>query len=218
MHPFDRHAAEQRAERFNAISHVVGAALAFPAAVVLVVYASLNGDAREIVAFSVYGVTLFLLYLVSALYHGLNGRPKGVFQVLDHQAIYLLIAGTYTPFTLDTLRDTAWGWTLFGITWGMAILGVVYEVLWQRGPRIVPVIIYVAMGWSIVLALDPLLARISPAGFGWLLAGGLLYTGGIAFFIVSHWRPGAHGIWHLFVLAASAAHYIGILFYSQAHP
>ncbi|MBD3620157.1 MAG: hemolysin III family protein [Chromatiales bacterium] len=214
MHPVtERAAAARRAERFNTISHLIGAALAFPAAVVLIVFASLDGYAREIIAFSVYGFTLFTLYLISALYHGLDGKPKRVFQILDHQAIYLLIAGTYTPFTLAALRDTAWGWWLFGLTWGLAIFGMVYDALFRRGPRIVPVLIYVIMGWCIIVALDPLLERISPTGFAWMLAGGLLYTGGIGFYILSHWRPGAHGIWHLFVLAGSAAHYVGILLY-----
>ena len=209
----DRPDAERRTERFNTLTHLVGAALAFPAAVVLIVFAGINGDAREIVSFSIYGFTLFTLYLVSTLYHGLQGRAKAIFQRLDHQAIYLLIAGTYTPFTLSALRDTAWGWWLFGLTWGLAIFGMVYDALMRRGPRIVPVVIYVIMGWCIVVALDPLLERISPAGFAWMLAGGLFYTGGIGFYILSHWRPGAHGIWHLFVLAGSAAHYVGILLY-----
>ena len=214
MHPAtDRATAARRAERFNTISHLIGAALAFPAAVVLIVFASLDGDAREIIAFSVYGFTLFTLYLISALYHGLDGRPKRVFQMLDHQAIYLLIAGTYTPFTLAALRDTAWGWWLFGLTWTLAIIGIVYEAFTHRGPRIIPVIIYVVMGWCILVALDPLLARITPEGFYWMLAGGLFYTGGIVFFALSDWRHWAHGVWHLFVLAGSAAHYVGILLY-----
>ena len=206
--------AERRAEAFNAISHGIGAALAIPALVILVVFASLNGDAREIVGFTIYGVTLFTLYLVSTLYHSLRGRPKRIFGILDHQAIYLLIAGTYTPFTLAALRDTAAGWWLFGFTWGAALLGIVYEVVFQRGARIVPVIIYVVMGWSIVVALDPLLARLSDTGFTWLLIGGIAYTSGIVFFALSHWRGWAHGVWHVFVLMGSIAHFFAILFYA----
>lgn len=202
-----------RHEAFNSISHVVGAAAALAGAAVLVTFAAIDGDAWRIVSYSVYGTTLFLLYLTSTLYHGLGGRAKRVFQVLDHQAIYLLIAGTYTPFALVTLNGTT-GWWLFGAVWGLAVLGIVLDALPRRGARIVPVFIYLLMGWLIVFALDPLLAALPAPGFRWLLAGGLLYTGGVVFFVLDHWYPWAHSLWHLFVLAGSATQYTAILLYT----
>lgn len=203
-----------RGESFNTITHLIGAVFALAGAVVLVVFASLKGDPWKIVSFSVYGFCLFTLYLVSTLYHGLNGRAKSVFYVLDHQAIYLLIAGTYTPFTLVTLPG-AWGWSIFGVIWGIAIVGFVLDALpvVQRGRRILPVIIYVVMGWTVVIALDPLLQQLPETGFKWLLIGGLLYTGGIIFYALSNKFVYAHGIWHLFVLAGSVSHYAAILLY-----
>jgi len=202
-----------RSERFNSISHLVGAVLALAGAVVLVVAASRGGDTRRIVSFSIYGATLFLLYLISTLYHGLpTGRAKHVFRVLDHQAIYLLIAGSYTPFTLVTL-DGSVGWWLFGAIWGMAALGLVLDALPRRGARVVPLIIYFVMGWLIVLAINPLLAALPRAGFIWLLTGGLLYTSGIVFYALDSRYPWMHGVWHLFVLAGSISHYVVILVY-----
>jgi len=202
-----------KSERFNSISHLIGAVLALAGAVVLVVVASRGGDTRRIVSFSIYGATLFLLYLISTLYHGLpTGRAKHVFRVLDHQAIYLLIAGSYTPFTLVTL-DGIVGWWLFGAIWGMAALGLVLDALPRRGARVVPLIIYFVMGWLIVLAINPLLAALPRAGFIWLLAGGLLYTSGIVFYALDRRYPWMHGVWHLFVLAGSISHYVAILVY-----
>jgi len=202
-----------KSERFNSISHLVGAVLALAGAVVLVVVASRGGDTRRIVSFSIYGATLFLLYLISTLYHGLpTGRAKHVFRVLDHQAIYLLIAGSYTPFTLVTL-DGIVGWWLFGAIWGMAVLGLVLDALPRRGARILPFFIYFVMGWLIVLAINPLLAALPRTGFIWLLTGGLLYTSGIVFFALDRRYPWMHGVWHLFVLAGSISHYVAILVY-----
>jgi hemolysin III len=202
-----------KSERFNSISHLVGAVLALAGAGVLVVVASRGGDTRRIVSFSIYGATLFLLYLISTLYHGLpTGRAKHVFHVLDHQAIYLLIAGSYTPFTLVTL-DGSVGWWLFGAIWGMAALGLVLDALPRRGARVVPLIIYFVMGWLIVLAINPLLAALPRTGFIWLLAGGLLYTSGIVFYALDRRYPWMHGVWHLFVLAGSISHYVAILVY-----
>ncbi|MCG6967883.1 MAG: hemolysin III family protein [Chromatiaceae bacterium] len=199
-------------ERFNSISHLVGAALAIAALVLLIVFASIDGDVWKIVSFVIYGLTLFSLYLVSTLYHSLRGRPKTIFRILDHQAIYLLIAGTYTPFALVTLRDSV-GWWLFGASWTLAFIGILLDALDDGGKRVVQLIIYVVMGWMILFALDPLLAALPPAGFRWLLAGGILYSVGIAFYLLDHWYPIAHGIWHLFVLAGSVCHYFAILMY-----
>ena len=201
-----------KGERFNSMSHLVGATLALAGAVVLIVVASNDGGARRIVAFSVYGTSLFLLYLISTLYHGLPGRAKHVFRILDHQAIYLLIAGSYTPFTLVTLHGAV-GWWLFGAVWGMAVLGMVLDALPRRGTRVLPYIIYLVMGWIIVVALKPLLAVLPHAGFLWLLTGGILYTSGIVFYALDNRYPWMHGVWHLFVLAGSVSHYVAILVY-----
>lgn len=201
-----------RSEIFNSLSHMIGAIAALAGAAVLVVLAAHDGDVRKVVAFSVYGLSLFFLYLMSTLYHGLRGRAKAVFRVLDHQAIYLLIAGTYTPFALLTLRGTV-GWWLFGAIWGMAAIGMLLDVLQRNGRRIIPVIIYLAMGWLVVLALDPLLAALPVQGMRWLVAGGIFYTSGVVFYAVDHRYHWAHGVWHMFVLAGSVSHYFAILFY-----
>ena len=202
-----------KGERFNSISHLVGATLALAGVAVLLVVAAADGDARRIVAFSVYGATVFLLYLVSTLYHGLPGPAKRVFRILDHQAIYLLIAGTYTPFTLVTLNGVV-GWWMFSAIWGMAVIGMVLDALPRRGARVVPFVIYFAMGWLVLVALDPLLAALPRAGFYWLLAGGILYTSGVVFFALDRRYPWAHGVWHLFVLGGSVSHYVAILRYA----
>ena len=201
-----------KGERFNTISHMVGAALALAGLVVLMVVASENGNVRRIVTFAVYGATLFLLYVISTLYHGLPGRAKRVFLILDHQAIYLLIAGSYTPITLVTLEGSV-GWWIFGALWTMAVLGIVLDALPRRGARIVPFFIYFAMGWMILIVLKPLLASLPFAGFVWLLVGGVFYTGGIIFFALDSRYPWMHGVWHLFVLAGSISHYVAILVY-----
>lgn len=201
-----------RSEIFNSVSHLVGAAAAFAGAAVLVVLAANDGDVRKIVAFSVYGLSLFLLYLMSTLYHGLEGRAKAVFRALDHQSIYLLIAGTYTPFTLVTLRGAV-GWWLFAAIWALAAFGMVLDALPRKGRRIIPVVIYLVMGWMVVFALDPLLVALPMAGMRWLLAGGIFYTAGVVFYALDSRYSWAHGVWHLFVLAGSVSHYCAILFY-----
>ena len=199
-------------ERFNGISHLIGAVLALAGLVVLVVVAARQGDAWKIVSFSLYGATLFLLYGFSTLYHSLRGRAKTIFRRFDHLAIYLLIAGTYTPFTLVTLRGV-WGWSLFGAVWGLAVVGMALEYLPRRGARILPVVIYLGMGWLALIALRPLLQALPLAGFVWLLAGGLFYTIGVLFYALDKRLRHAHGVWHLFVLAGSASHYFAILYY-----
>lgn len=202
-----------RSEAFNSLSHLLGAVAALAGLSVLVVQAGMDGDARRIVAFSIYGVTLFLLYLMSTLYHSTRGRAKRVFRIMDYQAIYLLIAGTYTPFTLISLQGTL-GWWLFGTIWGLAAVGITMDALpRRRGARVLQVMLYLLMGWLALLALDPLLSALPDGSFDWVLAGGLLYTGGIVFFVLDHWYPWCHGIWHLFVLAGSASHYFAILLY-----
>ena len=199
-------------EKFNAVTHLVGATLALAGAIVLVVLAGLGGDPWKVVSVSIYGVTLVMLYTSSVLYHSLQGRPKDVLRKLDHQSIYLLIAGSYTPFCLVTLRGP-WGWSLFGVVWGLAVLGGLLDLRPRSGARVLAVVIYVVMGWTALVAVAPLLRALGPAGFAWVAAGGLFYTVGIAFFALDTRLRHAHGVWHLFVLAGSATHYCAILRY-----
>ncbi|HEX3096561.1 MAG TPA: hemolysin III family protein [Usitatibacter sp.] len=199
-------------ERFNGYSHLAGTFLAAGGAAALVRIAASSGGAARIVGVSVYGAALVLLYLVSTIYHSIRGRAKDVFRKLDHAAIYLMIAGSYTPFTLVTLGG-AWGWALFGIIWGLAAVGIVQELWIARGPRVLSLAIYVLMGWLAVVALVPLFRALSWNGMAWLVGGGLLYTVGIVFYAYDerfrHW----HGIWHLFVMAGSAAHFTAVLLF-----
>jgi hemolysin III len=164
------------------------------------------------VSFSVYGAALFLLYLTSLLYHSIRGRAKAVFRKLDHVAIYVMIAGTYTPFALVTLGG-AWGWTIFGAIWGLAVVGIVQELCLARGARVLSLTIYVLMGWLALFALVPLFRALSWSGMAWVVAGGLIYTVGIVFYLYDerfrHW----HGIWHLFVMAGSAVHFAAIVLF-----
>jgi len=199
-------------ERFNSISHLVGAALALIGMVLLVGYASAQGDPWKIVSFSIYGVSLFLLYSLSTLYHSLRGRAKEIFQKLDHVAIYLLIAGTYTPFTLVTLRG-AWGWTLFVIIWGLAIVGIIVDSRHKEGSRAIQMIIYLLMGWLVLIAMKPLVQALPTGALVLLVLGGVFYTSGIIFYVTDGRMKHAHGIWHLFVLAGSISHYLAVLFY-----
>jgi hemolysin III len=201
-----------KGERFNSISHLIGATFALAGAAVLVTFAAIDGDPWKIASYSIYGFSLFLLYLISTLYHSLSGPAKRVFQILDHQAIYLLIAGTYTPFTLVVLKGPV-GWWMFCTIWGLALFGIVLDAFPSKGSRIIPIIIYLFMGWFCLLALDSLIAALPTHGFYWLLTGGVFYTSGITFFILDHWYPWCHGIWHLFVLAGSASHYFTILLF-----
>lgn len=199
-------------ERFNAITHTIGAVLALIGSVVLILVAVRDGDPWKLLSVAVYGATLVLLYSFSALYHSLQGRAKIILRELDHHSIYLLIAGTYTPFCLITLSGP-WGWWLFGIVWGLAALGSLQELWFKKGARILSVVIYVVMGWVALAAIVQLFHALGPAGFAWLVAGGLFYTVGIIFYAIDTRMRHAHGIWHLFVLAGSAAHYVAILKY-----
>jgi len=201
-----------RDEKFNSISHLIGAALALGGLAVLVVSASLKGDPWRIVSFAVYGTTLFVLYLFSTLYHSLSGNAKALFQKVDHTAIYLLIAGTYTPFTLVTMRG-AWGWTIFGIVWGLAVAGIIQELALTTKHRILSVVIYLVMGWVVVVAIRPLMKVLPAWGMVWLVAGGLFYTIGVVFYVLDKKFRHGHGIFHVFVLAGSISHYIAILWY-----
>jgi len=199
-------------ERFNAWTHLVGAFLAFIGASWLIITAGLQGDPWKIISFSIYGGTLVLLYSTSTLYHSTRGQAKVIMRKLDHLSIYLLIAGSYTPFCLISLRGP-WGWSLFGVVWGLAVIGMLQEIKPRSEARILSIIIYALMGWIVLVAVKPLLQTLGTAGFAWLAAGGACYTIGIIFFAYDsrfrHW----HGIWHLFVIAGSLLHFIAISFY-----
>lgn len=199
-------------ERFNSISHLVGAALAVAGTAVLVVLAARLGDPWKIVGFSIYGAMLVALYVASTLYHSVRGRAKEILQKVDHCSIYLLIAGSYTPFALVSLRG-AWGWSLLGVVWGLALLGIAQEIWLAKGARVLSLVIYVLMGWLALVAVVPLWEALTPAGFGWLLAGGACYTLGIIFYATDHKVRHGHGLWHLFVLGGSACHFVTVLLY-----
>jgi len=199
-------------ERFNSITHLVGAALAIAGTAVLVTIAAGLGDPWKIVSFSIYGAMLVALYVFSTLYHSIWGRAKDVLRKIDHCMIYLLIAGSYTPFALVSLRGV-WGWSLLGAVWTLALLGIVQEIWIAKGARVLSVVIYVVMGWLALVAVAPLWLALKPAGFTWLAAGGLLYTVGIVFYALDGKLRHGHGIWHLFVLGGSACHFFALLFY-----
>ena len=195
----------------NSISHGVGLVAALAATPFLIAHAVRLGDAGFIVGASVFAATMVLLYLTSTLYHALpRGKAKRAFQVIEHAAIFLLIAGTYTPFTLGVLRG-AWGWTLLGLVWGLAAVGVLLAVVGGVRYRALSVLLYLGMGWLIVVAIRPLSLRMPLSGLLWLVAGGLAYTVGVAFFAAKRLRYG-HFVWHLFVLAGTACHFIAVLF------
>lgn len=199
-------------ERFNSITHIVGTILAIAGTVVLIAAVPAGSSMRKIAALGVYGAMLVTLYLSSTLYHSLRGKAKQIFHVFDHCAIYLLIAGTYTPLTLVTLHGP-WGWTLFGIVWGLAVTGVLKDVFLHGRLRTLSVVLYVLMGWLVVIAFKPLQQNFPAAGIAWLIAGGLVYTAGIVFYALSKRVIHMHGLWHLCVIGGSACHYVAVLRY-----
>ncbi len=202
----------RKEEIINAISHGTGVLLSIAGLVLLLVYASMQGDIWKIISFSIYGASLIILYLISTLYHLLKtDKLKKLFQILDHSSIYLLIAGTYTPILLINLKGVL-GWTYFGIVWGLAIIGILLKSHFINKSELLTVIIYILMGWIIIFALKPLITSISFSGFLWLLAGGISYTAGVVFFL---WEslPFQHFIWHLFVMGGSICHFFLIFNY-----
>jgi hemolysin III len=199
-------------ELVNVITHGIGAALGIAGMSALVVGAARHGDTWRIVSFTIYGATLVLLYLSSMFYHGARSpRVKRHLQFFDHTAIYLLIAGTYTPFALVSLRG-AWGWTMFGLIWGFAILGILLNVFFFGRLGFVSTTLYLLMGWLVVIAIKPVMDAVSVRGLVWLVAGGLSYTVGVVFY-AWHRLPYSHPIWHLFVLGGSICHFVAIFFY-----
>lgn len=198
-------------EIFNGITHGIGTLLSIAALVILIVAAVTKGNVWHIVSFSIFGGTLVLLYLSSTLYHSItNVNVKNIFARLDHASIFLLIAGTYTPFLLTTLRGSL-GWTLFGVIWGLAITGVVIRSIYLNKFRKLMVGIYVGMGWLFVSAIVPLINSLSLTSIIFLFAGGLFYTVGVVFYVWRDLKFG-HGIWHLFVLAGSISHFFSVLY------
>ena len=196
----------------NSITHGIGAALSIAALVILVVFAARNGDVWRIVSFSIYGATLFFLYLASTLYHSLtNKRVKSFFKIVDHSSIFLLIAGTYTPVTLVSMRGP-WGWTIFGLIWAMAIGGIIAKFFLFGKYKFISTLVYLAMGWLIMIAFKPMLEMVPKGLIIWLFIGGLCYTLGVIFYACKK-VPYFHFIWHLFVLGGSISHFLGILFY-----
>ncbi|MDO9549254.1 MAG: hemolysin III family protein [Candidatus Marinimicrobia bacterium] len=194
----------------NGITHGIGALLAIAGLVLLVVQAARHGNAWHVVSYSIFGSTMVLLYLSSTLYHSIQrSRVKAFLKIIDHSAIFLLIAGTYTPFLLVSLRG-AWGWTLFGIIWGLAVTGIILKSIFIHRFRVVSVFIYIAMGWLIVIAMPQTIHNLNRTTLVFLLIGGVSYTLGTVFYL---WKklPFSHAIWHLFVLGGTITHFFAVL-------
>lgn len=196
----------------NSITHGVGIGLSVAALTLLIMYGARSGDAWRLASAIVYGITLVLEYTASTLYHSFpQPKVKHVFKILDHAGIYMLIAGTYTPFTLVTLRDSG-GWWLFIIVWALAIAGISTEAFWAYRPRWLSAAVYLAMGWLVVLAIQPIIAHLAPAGVWLLVAGGLAYTLGTIFYVLKK-VPYFHAVWHLFVLGGSICHFLAVVLF-----
>lgn len=201
-----------REEIASSVTHGIGALLSIAALVTLIVHSRGHGDLWRMTGFTIYGISLFTLYAASTLYHAVSGKKrKRIFRMLDHSSIFLLIAGTYTPVLLIAMRDP-WGWTLMALIWLMALAGVLYETVCTGRSKRIRLFVYIAMGWLAVIAVKPMLTMLPPGLLGWIIFGGLLYTGGIVFYL---WKKLAfnHAIWHLFVIAGSASHFVGFLLY-----
>jgi hemolysin III len=201
-----------RGEIFNSFTHLVGSVFAVVGFAGLLVTAIPTGDPWKITSFVVYGAALVALYLISTLYHGVTGRPKRIFRKLDHTSIYVLIAGTYTPFALVSLRGPS-GYVLFGVVWTLAAVGIVQEFLVRRRIRAVSVSLYLLMGWLALAVFVPLRQAIGSSGMTWLFAGGILYTMGVFFYLVDEKYAHSHGIFHLFVLGGSVLHFFAVLLF-----
>nr|WP_280997866.1 hemolysin III family protein [Marinitoga aeolica] len=196
----------------NSITHGIGALLSLAALIILIVFSALKGTPLQTFSVTVYGISLFLLYLASTLYHSIqHKKAKQILEIIDHSSIYLLIAGTYTPFTLVTLNGKI-GWTIFITVWTLAFIGIALKPFFVKKFRILSTLLYIAMGWMIVFAIKPLVSTLPFGGIAWLVTGGLLYTIGAIFYV---WRklPYGHMIWHLFVLGGSISHFIAVFFY-----
>ena len=196
----------------NSVTCGFGLCLSIAGLVILVVLASFHGDAFRVVSFSIYGASLIFLYLTALFYHALqHERAKHVFEIMDHSAVYVLIAGTYTPFMLVTLRG-AWGWSLFGVIWSLVVFGIVFKSFHVKRFKVFSNIVYLVMGWLVVIAIQPMIKTLPFGGIAWLLAGGLLYSAGVLFYAFEK-LPFGHVVWHLFVLGGSLCHFFSIFFY-----
>lgn len=194
----------------NSVIHGIGFLLSIAALSLLTVFAALRGTAWHVVSCAIYGTTLVLLYAASTLYHSLtHPGAKRVFKIIDHSAIYLLIAGTYTPFLLVTLRGP-WGWSLFGTLWGLAVAGIAFKIFFTGRFRKLSIALYLAMGWMALIAAQPLIRHLPRGGLLWLLAGGLCYSGGVILYIKRQW-PYSHALWHGCVLGGSLCHFFGVM-------
>jgi hemolysin III len=206
------HIFSKEEEIANSITHGIGAVLSIAALVILIVFSALYGNAWHIVSFTIYGASMFILYMSSTLVHSFpEGKAKDIFEIFDHSSIYFYIAGTYTPFLLVVIKGPL-GWSLFGIVWGLAIAGTVFKCFFAKKYLLTSTLLYVVMGWMIVFAWKPLVTNLAPEGLMYLIIGGLLYTFGAVFYV---WRGFRfhHAVWHLFVIAGSAALFFCILFY-----
>lgn len=206
------HIFTKKEEVANAIIHGIGAVLSVIALITLIIAASESGTAWHVTSFTIYGVTMLLLYVSSTLVHSFpQGRVKDIFEICDHASIYLFIAGTYTPFLFLVVKG-ALGWTLFGIVWGMALVGVVFKLFFTKKFLYLSTMLYIIMGWLIVFAWKPLVMSLAPGGLVLLVIGGVLYTVGAVFYV---WRmfPFHHAVWHVFVLAGTVVHFFGVFYY-----
>lgn len=209
-----RHEQSRAEELANSLSHGLALVAALMGGPYLIVQAARHADAAFVVGASLFSATIVLLYLASTLYHALPaGKAKRVLRVIDHASIFLLIAGSYTPFTLGVLRG-AWGWTLLGVVWGLALAGIVLKSVSRASHPVLSTGLYLLMGWLILVAADPMFTRLPAAGLLWLLAGGLFYTAGVAFFATDARLRFGHLVWHLFVMAGTACHYVAVLWYA----
>lgn len=201
-----------KGERFNSISHLLGVVLACIGVTFLLTVAIEKSDTIKIIGFSVYGLMLVLLYSISTIYHSTKGKLKDLFRQLDYVSIYLMIAGSYTPITLITLRGEL-GWWMFGIIWFLAVVGIIQELWLGKTTRKFSIFIYLLMGWLVIVAIKPLIDSIPTGGLWWLVAGGLAYTFGVGFFLLDEKYKHFHGIWHLFVMAGSICQFISLYVY-----
>lgn len=203
-------------EIFNMVSHICGGVLGITATVLCIVFAAIHKDAYAIVSSAIFGATMILLYTMSSIYHGLRvNTAKKIFQIIDHCAVYLLIAGTYTPFTLCVLREynTALGWSVFGIIWGLAILGITLNSIDLKTFRIISMVLYLGMGWCIIFTGKIVFETIGAIGFSLLVTGGIVYTVGAILYGIGIKKRYMHSVFHLFVIAGSLMHFLCIFLY-----
>jgi hemolysin III len=201
-------------ELANAVSHGVALLVAIVATPVLIISAVRAGEVSAVIGASIFGGTMLMLYLASTIYHALpTGKAKRIFMIIDHCAIFLLIAGTYTPFTLGVLRGS-WGWSLFGVVWGLCLIGILLKAFFGTRYQLLSLCLYLTMGWLVVVAAQPVINAVPVPGLFWLLAGGVAYTAGVLFFLLDNRVRYAHFVWHLFVLTGTSCHFVAVFSYA----